>query len=339
MLIFASNMIDEINKINELISCKKKIVITTHRSPDGDALGSSLALYNLLISLDHDCHVIVPNDYAKFLSWLPGNNDVIIYKNEKEKSKNIIKNTELIIILDLNNLNRLGEELSIIVGESNSKKILIDHHQDPDNSIADIIISKPDICSTGEIVFDIISKLKLLNKVNTKIAKCLYVAIMTDTGSFKYRSTSSHTHLIVSKLISYNIEHENIHSLIYDSNSINRIKLLGYCLNEKLLLFPENKSAIISLTERELNEFNFQKGDTEGIVNYPLSIKNIIFSILIVEKDGVVKLSLRSKGGFKVNTIAKKYFNGGGHTNASGGISYVSVNDTINVLKKIIKTI
>ena len=332
-------MQESANKLHSLLfSGIKNIIITTHRSPDGDAMGSSLAVCNFLVQLNHNVNVIVPNDYPKFLNWLPSDENVIIYEGSKDYSDELVKNADIIFLLDFGNIYRI-QPFSDTIKLSNAKKVLIDHHEDPDDDIADIVFSYPNACATAEVVYEIIDVMNLNNYINKQIAECLYVGIMTDTGSFKYPSTTSRTHQIISKLIDSGAENSKIHDLIYDCLSSDRMKLLGYCLNEKLLLFPENKSAIISLTERELNEFNFQKGDTEGIVNYPLSIKNIIFSILIVEKDGVVKLSLRSKGGFKVNTIAKKYFNGGGHTNASGGISYVSVNETINILKKIIKTI
>jgi phosphoesterase RecJ-like protein len=238
--------------------------------------------------------------------------------------------------MDFSHLDRIAD-FSEIVSNSKATKILIDHHQDPDVSIADIIFSDPQACSTAQLVYEIIAEMELSNHINKAIAECLYVGIMTDTGSFKYSSTTAKTHRIIAELIIAGIDNAKIHDLIYDNSSPSRMRLLGYCLNEKLLLYPENNSAIISLTAEELERFEFQKGDTEGFVNYALAIKGIKFAIFIAEKDGLVKLSLRSKGDFKVNEIANKYFSGGGHMNASGGISEVSVNDTIKLIEKIIK--
>ena len=323
-------------QLKELITQEgKNIVITTHRGPDGDALGSSLAMYHFLIQFNHKINVITPTDYASFLHWLPDNDKVINFEDDVDLANRITKQADIIFLLDFNNISRLATYENI-VKKSNATKILIDHHEDPDYNIADIIFSDPHASATAEIIYTIISQLDMTNNITKNIAECLYVGIMTDTGSFKYSSTTSNTHEIIAKLISFGADNAKIHNLVFENSSSNRIKLLGYCLNEKLLIFPKNKSAIISLTEQELNNFNFKRGDTEGIVNYALSIKDIIFATFIVEREGVVKLSLRSIGNFKVNEIAKKYFNGGGHINAAGGVSQVSVNETIKKVEKII---
>ena len=212
---------------------------------------------------------------------------------------------------------------------------MIDHHQEPDEDISDILFSDVTSPATAQIIFEIIDALDWKHLINKDIAECLYTGIMTDTGSFKFSSTTEKTHNIIANLIAKGANNSKIHDLVYDNFSENRVKLLGYCLNKKLMIFKENKSAIISLTAEELKHFNFKKGDTEGIVNYALSIEDIIFAIFITEKEGKVKLSLRSKGDFQVNEIAKKYFNGGGHKNAAGGISDISVNETIETLKEI----
>jgi phosphoesterase RecJ-like protein len=324
------------NDLKKLITKSNNIVITTHRGPDGDAMGSSLALYNLL-QKDHNVTVITPNDYASFLNWMPGNANVIEFIGNEDKCKAITDNADLIFMLDFNHLSR-ADKYAELLKQSNARKVLIDHHQDPDETIADLIFSDTSSSSTCQLLFEIIDFMGLADKLNKEIATCLYVGIMTDTGSFKYSSTTSKTHEVVSKLIKYNIDNSSIHDYIFDNSSSDKMKLLGYCLNEKLLLYPQNNAAIISLTNDELKKFNFQKGDTEGIVNYGLAIKGINITILIVERGDVVKLSLRSKGNIEVNKIASKYFNGGGHINASGGISYESVNDTIIKLENIFKT-
>tara|TARA_B100001248_G_C27394898_1_gene464852 strand:- start:773 stop:1780 length:1008 start_codon:yes stop_codon:yes gene_type:complete len=332
-------MQEEYNKLYKIITgSKKNVVITTHRGPDGDAMGSSLALYHLLKKLEHNVQIITPNDYAYFLHWLPGNKDVIIYEESKEKCKKISEEADLIFFMDLNNIDRIADYKDCIINTS-SIKILIDHHQDPDYSMADLVFSDTKSSSTAELLYNIIKVLNLNQLIDKDISQCLYTGILTDTGSFKYSSTTSITHDIISDLIERGVDHSRIHDLIYDNSSIDRMRLLGYCLNEKLQVYEENNSAIISLNHEELTKFNFKKGDTEGIINYALAIKGIIFAAFIVEKDGITKLSLRSKGNFKVNEIAKKYFNGGGHINASGGVSQLSVKETIKKLEYIIKKI
>ena len=330
-------MLENALKLKLLLEKSKKIVITTHRSPDGDAMGSSLAMCQFLKKIGHTVNIITPNNYASFLHWMPGNEDVIIYEENREEAEEITKHSDLIFLMDLNHISRVAD-FRHSINDSNAKKILIDHHQDPDMSIADIIFSDAEICSTAQLVYEIIIAMELNHHIDKSIAECIYTGIMTDTGSFKYPSTTARTHKIVSELINIGANNTKIHDLVYDNSSANRIKLLGYCLNEKLLLYPENNSAIISLTSDELVRFEFQQGDTEGVINYALAIKGVRFAVFIVEKEGIVKLSLRSKGNFKVNEIANKYFEGGGHTNAAGGTSQVSVNKTISKIENIIKT-
>ena len=328
-----------IKELKELIFNKaSNIVITTHKSPDGDAIGSALASYHFLKKLGHKVHVITPNDYASTLHWLPGNKNVIIYEEQIEKANKITISANIILMLDFNNIDRIGK-YGNTVANSSANKILIDHHEDPDNELAEIIISNSKSSSTAELLYETINSVGMMQYLDKNIAECLYVGIMTDTGSFKYPSTTEKTHNIISKLITYGVDNAKIHDLIYDNVSEDRVKLLGYCLNNKLLVYPENNSAIISLNGSELKRFNFKKGDTEGFVNYCLSIKDIKFAAFIVEKEGVVKLSLRSKGKIKVNEIAKKHFNGGGHINAAGGISQMSVKQTIKKLEDIIKNL
>jgi len=322
-------------ELKNLLNSPKNIVITTHRGPDGDAIGSSLGLYHLLKQLGHTVNVITPNEYANFLHWLPGNEKVLVYEGNEEKADAITANADLIFLLDFSHLSRIAT-FTDTVSKSNATKIMIDHHQDPDRDIAELIFSDTTACSTAQLVYEIMEAMEMTSYLNKEIAECLYVGIMTDTGSFKYSSTTAKTHHIIAELINAGAENAKIHDLIYDNSSANRIKLLGYCLNEKLRLYPENNAAIISLTAEELERFEFKKGDTEGLVNYALAIEGIKFAIFIAEKDGLVKLSLRSKGNFKVNEIAGKYFSGGGHMNASGGIYEASVNETIKKVEQII---
>jgi phosphoesterase RecJ-like protein len=327
-------MQEKIKALKNLLSQKKNIVITVHRGPDGDAMGSALGLYNILIQQGHNINIISPNDYASFLHWLPNNENVIIFTEKEEEAKSITSNAELIFLLDFGQISRL-DTYAETISNSSATKVMIDHHQEPDESISDLLFSDITACATAQIVFEIIQELNFSHLINKNVAECLYAGIMTDTGSFKYASTTQKTHHIIADLIAKGADNAKIHDLVYDNFSENRLKLLGYCLNQKLQIFKENKAAIISLDAEELEKFNFKKGDTEGVVNYALMIEGIVCAAFITEKQGMVKLSLRSKGDFKVNEIAKKYFNGGGHTNAAGGISDVSVEKTIIKLESI----
>ena len=328
-------MFDNINHLKELISTPKKVVITTHRGPDGDAIGSSLGLFHFLTKIGHTVNVITPNDYASFLHWVPGNDKVIVYENNVNKATQITNNADVIFLLDFSHISRI-DNFGNVVQSSSAIKIMIDHHHGADFSLAGLVYVDTSSSSTAQLVYELIEAMQMEHLVTRNIAECLYLGIMTDTGSFKYESTSSKTHEITAKLVKKGIENSKIHDLVYDNSSVNRIKLLGYCLSNRLRIYKEKNSAIISLNAKELSDFGFKNGDTEGFVNYALAIKGIKFAAFIAEKEGIVKLSLRSKGDIKVNEIAKDHFNGGGHINAAGGISQVSVDETIIKIEKII---
>ena len=324
---------DQIVKLKGLLKTKRNIVITTHRSPDGDAIGSSLALYNYLIMKGHCVNVITPNDYPLFLHWLKGDEKVIQFENDNKIAKSLTENAEIIFCLDFNNLSRL-DSYGHCLSQSKSIKVLIDHHEDPANF--DIMFSNSSVSSTAELIFKLIDKLGDLDCINTDIAECLYVGIMTDTGNFRFPSVTFQTHEIVSFLLKKNVDHSKAYDLIYDNNSENRLKLLGYCLNKKIEVLSNYKAAIITLTNDELDKFHYQKGDTEGIVNYALSLKGIFVAALFIEYNGIVKISFRSKGDIFVNDLAKKYFNGGGHINAAGGICK-NIEDGVKIFKNVVK--
>lgn len=320
--------------LKELLTEPKRIVITTHPKPDGDAMGSSLALYNYLIQLEHQIQVISPTDYPNFLAWMPNNAEVIIFSEEEEKSKNFIANADIIFCLDFNSLSRI-HELGEIIRASKAKKVLIDHHLEPEG-FEDFRFWTTAACATAQLVYEfIVDFMGHRELVNKDVASCLYTGIMTDTGSFRFRSTTANVHHIVADLIDCGADNTLIHQLVYDDFSINRLRFLGHCLLNKLEVLPEFNTAIILISKEELNQFQVNTGDTEGIVNYALSISGIRLAALIIERDELVKLSLRSIGDFPANEICKKYFNGGGHKNASGGISnetLASTREKFNVI-------
>ena len=317
---------DSFPKFKALLKKSNNIVIVTHYNPDGDAMGSSLALYNYLIKVGKNVTVITPNDYPEFLQWLPGNKKVLEFHNNQKKAATIISKSDLIFTLDFNNYSRL-EGLVELLQNSTAKKVLIDHHQQPDN-YATLMFHDVKACSTCELVYEFIAGLGGKKLIDKNIAACLYTGIMTDTGSFRFDSVTPKTHLILADLLSTGLHPSDIHSAIYDTYSESRVKLLGYCLTEKMVVMSEYQTAYISLTDKELKHYSHQKGDTEGIVNYPFSIKGIKFCAFFSESEGKIKISFRSKGKFDVNQFARKHFNGGGHINAAGGRGSVSDLDT-----------
>ena len=326
-------MLENVDSFKKIITDNNSFIITTHRGPDGDAMGSSMAMYNLLVNLKKDVNVIIPNSFPNFLSWLPNIKNVINHEENNSDISNIFSEVDVIIMLDFNDLSRI-ENLESYVTNSNAKKILIDHHQDPDLSICDLSFCDTNYRSTCELLYMILNQAKF--NLTKNIADCLYTGILTDTGSFKFSCTTKNTHISVGDLISKGVNATEINNLIYNNYSHDRIKLLGHCLINKLKIY-NNSSAIISLSEDELKKFNFKKGDTEGIINYALSIKEVIFAVFIVEKDNIVKLSFRSLGNINVQEISKRYFGGGGHFNAAGAKSDLSLDKTIKKVENIIK--
>ena len=326
-------MIENVDSFKKIITDNYSFIITTHRGPDGDAMGSSMAMYNLLVNLKKDVNVIIPNSFPNFLSWLPNIKNVINHEENNSDTTNIFSEVDVIIMLDFNDLSRI-QNLESYVTNSNAKKILIDHHQDPDLSICDLSFCDTTYSSTCELLYMILNQAKF--NLTKNIADCLYTGILTDTGSFKFSCTTKNTHISVGDLISKGVNATEINNLIYNNYSHDRIKLLGHCLINKLKIY-NNSSAIISLSEDELKKFNFKKGDTEGIINYALSIKEVIFAVFIVEKDNIVKLSFRSLGNINVQEISKRYFGGGGHFNAAGAKSDLSLDKTIIKVENIIK--
>jgi phosphoesterase RecJ-like protein len=318
---------EEIEKIKILLSEKKKIVITTHYNPDGDAMGSSLGLYHFLKSKKHQVCVITPNIWPSFLNWMPGSDHCIAGENHLKKASKIIEEAEIIFSLDYNALKRTNE-LAELIAPAKGIKIMIDHHMQPE-AFADFTYSDVSASSTCEMVFEFIMALDANNKINQDGAECLYTGIMTDTGSFKYSSTTAKTHSVVAHLIEQGARNTHIHQKLFDTNTYERMRLLGFCLSEKLTLLNDYHTAFIALTAQELESFHYKKGDTEGIVNYALSIAEIHFSAIFIERDDEIKISFRSKGTFDVNTFARNHFEGGGHHNAAGGKGADTMDETI----------
>ena len=318
----------DIIKVKQLLSTPKKIVIVSHKNPDGDAIGSSLGLYHYLVKHNHQVDVIMPNDYPDFLKWMPDENVVVNYEATVENSNSIINAADVIFTLDFNSLQRAGD-METVLKQSNAIIIMIDHHQQPD-SYPTYTYSDVEICSTSQMVYHFIEMLDDVDLVDENIGTCLYTGIMTDTGSFRFSSTSSTTHKVVADLIDKGVDNAQIHNNVYDTNSYSRLQLLGCALNN-LKVIPELKTAYITLSQAELNQYNFKKGDTEGVVNYGLSLKGIVMAVIFIEhkQEGIIKMSLRSKGDFSVNEFARSHFNGGGHTNAAGGRSNLPLNETV----------
>lgn len=315
----------------ELIASKiteaKSIVITSHYNPDGDAIGSCLALYHYLAALGKKSQVLIPNGIPEFLMWMKDADKIMIYEAHPGKSQKIIEQADLIFCLDYNAFSRTRYSEQQLL-DSKAYKILIDHHLQPTAEF-DHLVSRIDVSSTAELVYETIVALGHEKLISKEMAACLFVGIMTDTGSFSYSSNYPSTYRIVALLIETGIKTGEIHQNVYDTYSEQRLRLLGYCLSEKLVVLKEFGTAYISLARHELERFGFQPGDTEGIVNYALSVKNIVFAAFFTEKEEIVRISFRSKGNFSVNDFARKHFEGGGHKNAAGADSDKTLDETI----------
>ncbi|MEN7549011.1 bifunctional oligoribonuclease/PAP phosphatase NrnA [Rapidithrix thailandica] len=322
--------------LKEFLSNPKKIIILPHRKPDADALGSCLALSAYLRKAGHTTTVISPTDYPKFLFWMPGQKEVLIYENGKQnKAKKLIEEADLAFCLDFNELSRI-EQLGELVAKAKLKKAVIDHHQG-NIDFADYYLHDPKAAATAELVYDFIQLDGGSQHLDKKIAECIYAGIMTDTGSFKFPSTSSKIHRIIADLMDLGINASRIHRLVYDTSTENRLRFLGYALHQNLTFLPEFKTGYFALSKKELKEYKTETGDTEGLVNYALSVKGIRLAALFSEKEGFTKISFRSVGDFSVAKLAAEHFNGGGHVNAAGGIYYKSLQETVDTFVKILE--
>lgn len=322
--------------VKAALSTPKNIVIIPHKTPDADALGSSLGLRGYLLKKGHTAHVISPTDYPEFLNWMAGNESVLIYgSNQMRECARLISQADIIFCLDFNSLNRI-DELGALVEKSSASKFLIDHHLDPD-CFADFNFVSTEASATAELIYEFIVKVGDRELIDKPIAECLYAGIMTDTGQFKHNNTNQNVHFVTANLMELGADTAKVASLIYDTNSYDRLKFLGYALSQRLKYLPEYHTAYIAIDANDLKKFNSRTGDTEGLVNYALSLDGVVLGVLISERGGEVKLSMRSKGDFSVNDFARKHFNGGGHRNAAGGTGDASFNDTVIKFEEIIK--
>ena len=318
----------EILDLKKILSTPKKVVIVPHKNPDGDAMGSTLGLLHYLKKSGHSATVIAPNDYPEFLKWIPGTKEVLIYEEDPTASDALISQADLIFTLDFNALHRCGA-MGTPIEKATGIKVMIDHHQQPDD-YATYVYSDVSMCSTCEMVYHFIEMMGDLELIDVAIGEALYTGIMTDTASFRFPLTTSTTHRVIAHLIDVGVEKSNIHNAVYDTNSFGRLQLMGCALNN-LRFLEEFHTSYISLTNKELDANDFQKGDTEGLVNYGLSLKGAKFAVIFIEhqEESIIKISFRSKGDFDVNAFARTHFNGGGHKNASGGRSNLNLDDTI----------
>lgn len=319
----------EIEAIKLALETPKRIAIIPHRNPDGDAMGSTLGLYHILKQLQHEVVVIAPNEFPDFLAWLPESEKVMVFERSFDKCKTVLENSELIFTLDFNALHRTGEQMEKLLKTLTATSVMIDHHQAPDG-YATYTFSDTAYGSTCQMVYDFIYQLGYENLLNQTVATCLYTGIVTDSGGFRFPKTTSATHKCVADLIDRGINNSEIHNSLFDDSTYNRLLLLGKAL-QNLKILNEYKTSYITLSQDELNEFGHQKGDTEGIVNYGLSIKGIDFTAIFIEnkEEGIIKMSFRSQGAFDVNQFARTHFEGGGHINAAGGKSFLSLEETV----------
>jgi phosphoesterase RecJ-like protein len=320
----------------ELLETPKNIVITTHYKPDADALGSSLGLAGFLRKKKHVVTVISPSDYPEFLNWMEGEKDVINYEagNEKKSAK-LIESADMIFCLDFNCLYRINE-LGEMVGQAGAKKVLIDHHLDPEK-FADFELWSTKAAATAELIYELITDLGDRKYIDQEIAECLYAGIMTDTGQFKHPNTTKNVHLVTADLIELGADIAKVGRYIYDNNSLDRLKFTGYALNNKLKVIKDLRTAYFWISSEDLKKYKSKTGDTEGLVNYALSLKGVVFAAVIIERPETIRISLRSKGDFSVNDFARDHFSGGGHPNAAGGKSDLSLEETVAKFEKIIK--
>lgn len=326
----------KVAQLKELLKDSPEIVIVAHKSPDGDSIGSSIGLYQYLNKRGFNVSVCHPDPSPYFLNWIDGVDQILNYEDDSSQIDALISNANLIFCLDFNDLGRVGNGMRKLLEDSNVYRVMIDHHLHPSDQF-DLQFSETESCSTAQLIYDLIESLGDLDLLDEKIGEPLYCGIMTDSGSFRFPSTTPHTHEVIAGLMKAGVKNYKVHENVFDTNTIDRLKLRGFAINEKLEILEEFDTAIMSLSKADLEKFNYVKGDTEGLVNVALSIKGINKSIFLKEGDGIIKISFRSKGSDNpVNVMANEYFQGGGHANASGGMWSGSLEEAIQKVKSVI---
>lgn len=325
-----------INAFKELLRSPQKVVIIPHQNPDADALGSALGLALYLKKQQHQVQVISPTGYPEFLYWMEGHEDVLVYceKSHLDKADQYIADASVIICVDFCSLNRI-DALEQPIREAKATKVLIDHHYGKED-FADIEFWDTHAAATCELLYQLIIDLEDREHIDNDMAECLYAGIMTDTGSFRHPNTTQHVHEVVADLIALGADISKVSKLVYDNNSVDRLRFIGYALNQKLVVLEEYRTAYFAITAEDLRKFKSRQGDTEGLVNYALSIKGIGMAAIIIDRTDVVKLSFRSVGNFAVNDLAAEHFEGGGHKNAAGGVSRLSLEETLQKFLKLL---
>ncbi|MDR0962236.1 MAG: DHH family phosphoesterase [Mediterranea sp.] len=320
----------KIDRFSRWLERAEKIIIIGHVSPDGDAIGASLGLFHYLLSQDKSVRVIVPNAFPDFLKWMPGSGDILFYDRHHDAAARLIGEADIICCLDFNALNRI-EALAGFVKNATAKKILIDHHLYPE-AFCDITISHPEISSTSELIFRLICRMGDFDNISYEVAQCIYTGMITDTGAFTYNSNNREIYFIIGELLSKGIDKDDIYRKVYNTYSESRLRLMGYVLSQ-MQTYPDSRAAMISLTKKEQSNFSYIRGDSEGFVNIPLSIKGVVLSCFLREdtERPMIKISLRSVGNFPCNQLAAEFFNGGGHLNASGGEFYGTMEEAKQV--------
>lgn len=321
---------ETIDRLSALIEKSRRIVITCHLSPDGDAMGSSLGLCRILRNLGKEVRVITPDTPPRYLMFLPGADQVMPFSRFESYANRAMADADLIFCLDYNDPKRVDLVAPGLLA-SKARKVMIDHHLGPD-SFPDLTISHPEVSSTSALVFMVADRLGLDDKIDTEAAVAIYTGMMTDTGNFSYNSNDPRLYEIIARLIEKGIDKDEIYKAVYFTNSVNRLRLNGFALHERFRVFPQHRAALITLTRNELNSFQYQKGDTEDLVNRPLTCPDITYSVFLREESDYIKVSTRSKGEFPVNLLCSRYFNGGGHLNAAGGEFYGTLQEAIDTL-------
>jgi phosphoesterase RecJ-like protein len=327
--------IELIDSFERLIkNSSKSIVLVPHTNPDGDAMGSVLGLWRVLKNAGRSVKMVSPTKYPEFYHWMDGHDEVIIFSHHPKQSARAFDESDLLICMDFNQVSRLGD-MKTLVENFKGKKVLIDHHPNPGN-FTDLVISDVACSSTAELTFSVLQSTGLAGFVDTNAATSFFTGIMTDTGSFDFNVSDPRTFETVARLTRMGIDQQDIHAKVYDNYSADRMRLMGFCLSNRMTVYPEYHAACMYITREDQKAHNFVTGDNEGFVNMPLSIKGVIFSVLFTEKEKYIKASFRSKGEFAVNEVSEKYFNGGGHRNAAGGEYYASLTETLTKFEEIL---